>query len=220
MITKLPSDPDEICGLLADAGRDIYRGFLHGGLKVREYFDSLKHPINASLAANVARYHAKDFISRGRNILSPYWLEDVPNNGIALRQDLFEIKVLKGRDGNPPSTTKTKKSERFFSQARQLELFKNLHKPWASHEWKEFIASADKLNVIFCWEVDETYSLTRLQLMCPRGPWKYMQGVKLFWKTDVPHPVTGFASLPSVNDDAEELEDLVIHFDETAESDN
>jgi hypothetical protein len=220
MFTKLPTDPNEICGLLAAAGRDVYKGFLHGGLKVREYFDALKHPINAPLAANLARYHAKSFIAKGRNILTPYMVEEVPNNGIALRQDLFEIKVLKGRDGNPPCTTKTKKSERFYSQPRQIELFKDLHRPWASNEWLEFIASTNKVCIIFCWEVDETYNLIRLQLMCPRGPWKYMQGVKLFWKTDVPHPVSGFANLPNVNDNEEELKDLEIYFDETGELDN
>lgn len=220
MFTKLPNDPIEICGLAAAAGRDIYKGFLHGGLKVREYFDGLNHPINAPLAANIARYHAKNFIAKGRNILTPYILQEVPNNGIAIKQDLFDIKVLKGRDGNPPCTTKTKKSEQFYSQAKQMELIKGFQRPWASHEWLEFVASTDKLSLIFCWEVDEAYNVIRLQLMCPRGTWKYMEGVKLFWRTDMPHPVSGFAHLPSVNDNDEELEDLLIQFDETGELDN
>lgn len=216
MITKLPDDPNEICGMLAQAGRDIYQGFTHGCSKAREYFDSLKSPVNAPLAANLARYHARGYLAKGRTLLSPYMLEEVPNNGIALRQDLFEIKVLKGRDGNPPSTSKTKKGERFYSQG-QISLFPEMYRPWSSQEWKIFVASTDKLNVIFCWEVDAGYNLTRLQLMCPRGPWKYRQGVKLFWKTDVPHPIAGFAALPGVNDSEDELEDLVIHFDETGE---
>lgn len=219
MFTKLPEDPDEICGMLALAGKDIYKGLTHGCLKAREYFDNLKSPVNASLAANLARYHAKTLLSKGRNLLTPYMLEEVPNNGIALRQDLFEIKVLKGRDGNPPSTTKTKKGERFYSQG-QISLFPDMYQPWASHEWKEFVANANKLNLIFCWEVDSSYTLTRLQLMCPRAPWKYQQSVKIFWKTDVPDPIEGFATLPSVNDTEDELEDLEIHFDETGELEN
>jgi hypothetical protein len=220
MITKLPDEPTEICGSLATAAQDVYKSFMHGGLKVREYFDALKHPVNAPLAANLARYHAKEFIAKGRNILTPYILEDVPNNGIAIKQDLFEIKVLKGRNGDPPCTTKTKKSEQFYSQSKQMELIKGFQRPWASHEWLEFVASANKLFLILCWEVDETYTINRLQLMCPREPWKYRQSVKLFWRTDVPHPVTGFAHLPGVNDTEEELEDLVIHFDEAGELDS
>jgi hypothetical protein len=218
MITKFPNDPIEICGLLADASRDVYSSLIEGSLKVREYFDSLKHQVNAPLAANIARYHAKHTIAKNRNIRTPYYLEEVPNNGIAIKQDLFEIKVLKGRDGDPPSPSKSKKSERFYSHyALQLPLFKNLHRPWASHEWKEFVESTDKLCLIYCWEVDESYSITRLQLMCPRQPWKYMQAVKLFWKEDIPNPLTGLVNLPNVNENEEELEDLEIYFDETGE---
>jgi hypothetical protein len=189
---------------------------------VREYFESLKQPVNPSLAANIARYHAKDFIAKSRDLRSPYLLREVPNNGISLKQDLFEIKVLKGRDGDPPSPSKSKKSERFYTQSspQQLALFRKFRRPWSSAEWEEFAACADSLNVIFCWEVDESYSISRLQLMCPRLPWKYMQNVKLFWKTDVPHPLTGLVNLPNVNEGDEELEDLVIHFDETGELDN
>lgn len=221
MNTKFPDDPNEICGLLAATSRDVYNGLIHGSMKVREYFDSLKHQINSPLAANLARYHAKHTIAKNRNLLTPYMLEEVPNNGIALRQDLIEIKVLKGRNGDPPCPSKSKKSEAFYAQSPvQLPLFKNLRKPWATHEWKEFVAATDKLRLLFCWEVDASFSITRLQLMCPRQPWKYMQGVKLFWATDIPHPVTGLVNLPNVNENQEELEDLEIYFDETGEVEN
>lgn len=221
MITKIPDDPNEICGLLAATSRDVYNGLIHGSLKVREYFDGLQHQINNPLAANIARYHAKHLIAKGRDLLTPYLMEEVPNNGIALRQDIFEIKVLKGRNGDPPCPSKSKKSERFYGQrGEQLRLFKGMHRPWASNEWKEYAASKDKLCLIFCWETDLSFSVTRLQLVCPRGAWKYMQGVKLFWKTDVPHPVTGLVSLPNVNENEADLEDLEIYLDETGEVEN
>jgi hypothetical protein len=221
MITKLPEDPNEICGVLAETSRDVYDALIQGCLKVREYFDGLQHDLNAPLAANIARYHARHTITKKRNLLTPYYIEEVPNNGISLKQDLFEIKVLKGRDGEPPSPSKTKKGERFYSQdSAQIELFRGFRRPWASHEWKEFAASTDKLCLLFCWEVDASYSISRLQLMCPRQPWKYMQSAQLFWKTDVPHPLTGLVNLPNVNDNEDELEDLVIHFEETGELEN
>src|SRR5215470_15426796 len=101
MNPNIPDDPIEICQRLTDASRDVYNGLIYGSMIAREHFDKSGRPVDLSLAANLARYHAKDYISTRRSLGVPYVLRNANNNGIAIRQDIFDLKVLKGRDGDP-----------------------------------------------------------------------------------------------------------------------
>jgi hypothetical protein len=216
MNTDIPDDPSEIRELLADASRDVYNGLIYGSMIAREHFDTYKRPINLSLAANITRYHAKSFLSTRRSPGSPYLLKNANNNGIAIRQDAFELKVLKGRDGDPPAPSKSIRSERFYEQRspRQLVLFPGMFRSWTSGDWPLFAARSQTMNLILCWEVDPSYSVIQLQLMCPRQAWKYGQAVRLFWKRVIPNPIAGIIGVENVNDDTEDIDDLDIFFDE------
>jgi hypothetical protein len=202
MDTKLPVNPLEIHRLLTDVARDTYNGLIHGSMKVREYFEAEDKNLNAPLAANIARYHAKEFVASRRSLGTPYLLKDVPNNGIAVRQDWFDIKVLKGRDGKPPSPSKSKRSEKFYSQTlpEQRLLFPDMHRAWASDDWPLFAEQSQTLNLILCWEVDSR---------------KYGQAVKLFWRVPILNPAQGITGLYDVNSVTEDLDDLEIQIDET-----
>src|SRR5262245_19287852 len=70
---------------------------------------------------------------------------------------------------------------------------------WRADEWAEFSQSSSRLNLILCWHADENYDITEVELMAPRQSGKYKQGVKLFWRESLPHPVTGLVGLPTVN---------------------
>jgi hypothetical protein len=216
MSTNLPDNPNEIRQLLTDVSRDVYNGLIVGSMRAREYFDTLGAPLNAPLAANLTRYHAKDFVSQRRSLGTPYLLKDVPNNGIAVRQTLFDIKVLKGRDDKPPSPSKSRRSELFYAQSLPTQgvLFPDMYRAWTSNDWPLFVANAQRLNLILCWEVDKNYSVTSLQLICPRQSWKYGQSVKIFWRTMIPNPAQGIVGIRDVNANEEDLEDLEIYFDE------
>ena len=69
------------------------------------------------------------------------------------------------------------------------------------------------LNLVICWEVDSSYSISRVQLLCPRESGNYSQGVRLYWKRDIPHPVLGLPATPTVNDE-DKPDDLDVFFDD------
>ena len=216
MISRTPKDPDAIRQLLTDMSRDIYSALIDGSMKAREYFEVRNEPLNSYLAANITRYHARNFIATRRSIGSPYLLKTVNNNGISIRQDCFDIRVLKGRNDDPPAPSKAKRSEAFYKQSvpQQRPLFKGIFSNWTRDDWEPFVDNANVLNLIYCWEADKDYSVTSLQLACPRESWKYGQQVKLFWKRTIDNPMAGIISR-DVNEDDEEVEDLNIYIDET-----
>lgn len=217
MDTK-PENPDEIRLWLSNACTAVYEGLLLGTYKVQEYFEGLSHDLNKPLAANIARYHAKHYVKSQRRLDAPYYLAEPPNNGIEIRQDWCEIKVLKGHDGHPPTASNTLRSHRFYHQQHIQPSLPGIRWTtiWKAADWPAFIKSCTKLNLILCWEVDYDYSISRMQLVCPRASGKYGEGVKTFWRLDVPHPVLGILNLESV-DESQEVDDLPIYFEDAAE---
>jgi len=216
MNTK-PEKPEEIRVWLAAACNSAYEGLLVGALKVQEYFEHESADVDRPLAANLARYHAKHYMLTRRRFNAPYLIAQPPNNGIEIRQDWCSVKVLKGRDGNAPTASSSLRSQRFYRQALQPRLRGiDWAKVWERADWRTFIRNSFHLNLILCWETDFDYNISRMQLMCPRESGKYGEGVKVFWKVDIPHPVQGLIGLESV-DEAHELEDLAVYFEDASE---
>jgi hypothetical protein len=87
---------------------------------------------------------------------------------------------------------------------------------WQHAEWEKIAPTLDRANFIYCWESDPLYNITQVQLFAPRESGKYKQGVKLFWRRDVPHPILSLKGLPAVNDQ-QEVEDLPVWFEDAAE---
>lgn len=79
MNTNEPISPEQIELLLRDASRDVYNGLLDGCVRARDYFGELGLPLNRPLAANIARYHAKQYVATRRSIGTAYLLKDAPN---------------------------------------------------------------------------------------------------------------------------------------------
>jgi hypothetical protein len=216
MFTK-PDDPEQIRDFVSDALSLVYEGLLLGAYKAQEYFDDDSNGINFPLAANIARYHAKQYVKSNRRLDAPYWFGELPNNSIEIRQDWCLIKVLKGRNGEPPTASNTIRSREFYHQSQPTLPGITLIKVWKSRDWKEFIKQCTFLNLILCWEVDFSYSISKVQLMCPRQSGRYWEGVRTFWRLPVAHPVMGIKDLPTV-DEEQEVEDLPVFFQEyTAE---
>jgi|SRR6185295_7180939 len=221
MITK-PDEPEQIRDFVSDAINTVYEGLLLGAYKAQEYFDEGSKEINYPLAANIARYHAMQYVKSNRRVDDPYYLGELPNNSIEIRQDWCLIKVLKGRNGEPPTATHTVRSQEFYHQQPMQPNLPGINwiNVWKSRDWKTFLQQCTRLNLILCWEVDYSYNISHVQLMCPRQSGRFWQGVKTFWRLPVPHPVLGILNLPTV-DETQEVEDLPVFFEEhTAEQDN
>lgn len=216
---KIPTDPDEIASKVRDLTSAVYEGLINGSLMAREYFDQLDEEIETSFAANITRFHAKKYVQKNINIRTAYFMEEPPNNSIAFRHDWFQLKVLKGRDGEPPTATKTGKSQRFYTQVSDSAPYLpgiDWIKLMQSVDWDSFVETRNFINLILCWEADRDYNISKVQLMCPRKSGKYKQGVHLFWKRQAAHPILGITGLPTVNDQ-QDLDDLPVYFEDAGE---
>ena len=229
-MSRIPTDPDEILAQLSDLSTALYDGLTVGSLAVRKYFDGLQKEIGAPLkinrpmATNMMRFRTFLHVTRNRKIGVPYHIEELTNNGLSFRFDWCHVKVYKGMEGEPPTAHNTKKSREFYShnlmshvQPAQMNLRGVVwRKSWQYLEWEKVAPTLDRAHFIYCWEVDPQYNVNRFQLFAPRVSGRYKQGVKLFWRRDVPHPILGIKGLPTVNDH-EEAEDLPVFFEDAAE---
>lgn len=235
-MSKVPTDPDEILALLSDLSASLYDGLAVGSLAVRNYFTGLSREIgkpvkvNKTMATNLMRFRTFLHVTSNRKIGIPYHIEELTNNGLSFRFDWCHVKVYKGMDGEPPTAHNTHKNRQFYShnltshvqaqQPTQMNLKGVVwRKSWQYLEWEKVAPTLDRAHFIYCWEVDPLYNLTRFQLFAPRVSGKYKQGVKLFWRREVPHPVLGIVGLPTVNDQ-QEIDDLPVYFEDVEEGDD
>jgi hypothetical protein len=225
---KIPTDPDEYLALLSDFSSLLHDGLDGGGLHVREYFPWLskqkRRPVelNRPLATNLVRYQALMHLIENRKLGALYHFEELANNGISARFEWGNVKVYKGLGGEPPTAHNTFKNRDYYSQSQSrraaaqklsgVEWDLN----WEHASWEEVAPTLNKVNLLYCWEVDPVYNITRVQLFCPRKSGKYGQGVKLFWRRDVPHPIYGITGIPMVND-VQDVDDLPVYFEDAEE---
>jgi hypothetical protein len=121
-------------------------------------------------------------------------------------------------DGGPPTAHNTDASRAFYS-ANSDPFLEGVDwtPPTESSDWKELAPLLDRLNLIYCWEVDRRFNVIQLRLFCPRKSGKYKEGVRLFWSRSIAHPITGI-KIPTVND-VPDVDDLPIFFEDVGEQD-
>jgi hypothetical protein len=227
-MSKIPTDPDEVLAQLSELSAALYDGLAVGSLAVQKYFEGLRKEIgipnleiNRPMATDMMRFRTFLHVTRNRKIGVPYHIEQLTNNGLSFRFDWCHIKVYKGMEGNPPTAHNTHKSRLFYSHNQPTPAQMKLRgivwrKNWQFLEWEKVVPTLDRAHFIYCWEVDPQYNVNRFQLFAPRESGRYKQGVKLFWRREVPHPILGIKGLPTVNDH-EEADDLPVFFEDAAE---
>lgn len=217
MFTRIPQDPDDIVTELIEPLSNTFSGLIHGSLQAREHFEKYEMDINRPLAADITRFHARQFLQVNAQPQPEYLLHNVGNNGIRIRAGVATIKVVKGRDNDPPCPNHTFKDKRFYSQPvpYQPVLIEDIFKPFESHEWAAFANASDKLNLILCWEADAAHRITQLSLMCPRKIWAYRQSAEVFWRRSVPSPHFASNAIPDLNKAYEDIDDLEVFFDDS-----
>jgi hypothetical protein len=231
---RIPSDPEQILELLSELTTHIRDGLEIGSVEVRDYFERQSRKlgsrveINKPMANDMMRYHALIHLNATRKFNAPYYVENVPLNGLSFRFDWCHVKAYKGFNGEPPTAHNTIANKQFYTfnevAARQAAMkqprlrgiaWRN-GKTWRHIEWERIAPTLDRAHFIYCWEADAQYSITRTQLVAPRQSGKFQQGVTTFWRKDVPHPILGLTGLASVND-VEEVDDLPVFFEDAAE---
>jgi hypothetical protein len=225
---KIPTDPDEYLAFLSEFSASLHDGLDAGSLHIKEYFTwcagKKKQPVelNRPIATNLVRYQTLLHLVENRKLGALYHFEELANNGISIRFDWGHVKVYKGMQGEPPTAHNTIKNRDFYSQDQpKRKIAAKLSGvewdlDWQHASWEEVAPTLNKVNLIYCWEVDAFYNITRVQLFCPRKSGKYKQGVKLFWRREIPHPIFGLAGIPTVND-FQAADDLPVFFEDAAE---
>jgi hypothetical protein len=221
MNTKPDFTPEFIRENLKNELSLIYQGLDLGCGYTRHYFtEYLQRELNKPLAANIARYHALDFVT-ARKPVNDFFLQKLLNNGIGIKKDWCQIRTLKMFDGEAPTATNSKTSQLFYSQdlpTQRSTAPKLSGIDWDSFiknsAWDDFVKQVNFLNLILCWGVDRDYNLTTVQLMCPRRSNGYGRGVSLFWQITVPHPIESIVA-PTINES--EADDLPIFFEDEGE---
>lgn len=225
---KIPTDPDEILERLFDLSTSVHDGLAAGTMEVRGYFEwrsrETGQPIemNTTMATNIMRYVTLTKVKEARKVGCNYHLEDLKNNGISVRFDWCHVKVFKTLSEEVPTAHNTFASRRFYQQGRPVQrrlAGLDWEREWLHKDWEEIAPTLDLANLIYGWEVDRYYNVTRVQMFCPRVSGKYKQGVKLFWQKDVPHPILGIIGTTTF-DDSEVVNDLPVFFEDAAEQDD
>src|SRR5688572_26668381 len=185
---KVPSDPDEILGLLSDLTLNIRNGLEIGTIEVREHFQRNAErfgrpvPIDKTVANNLMRYEALMHMHEVRPLSAPYQIEEVPLNGLSFRFDWCHVKVYKGFKGEPPPAHNTIANREFYRHnqraaqdaSRQQPKLRGIawRKAFRFIDWEKIAPTLDRGHFIYCWEADSEYAITRTQLVAPREPGK------------------------------------------------
>jgi hypothetical protein len=190
----------------------VYTALDFGTHKSREFFEKQEHPefrdINRYLAPNLVRFFAIQNLKLNRNDL--FTLENVPNNGIYLWNDRYNIRVLKSNLERLPVPGHSISRQQYYHQQGILDLFEN-----------DGNGSAYKWNLLLLWNVKSEYQLGNLSLACPQAGGRTRESVLSHWHRQIPDTYIfgGFdidiSESPEVNDlplelniDESEIEDV------------
>jgi hypothetical protein len=223
-MSEIPLSPETFVNRLTVLSRLLWTGLELGAQDVHQYFSRRAHDtgerveLNRCMATDIVRYNALAYLVQNRRLGSDYYFEEMTNNGISVRFPWGAIKVYKMFEGGPPTAHNTEASRAFYS-ANSYPFLSGVDwtPPTESSDWKDIAPTLQRLNLIYCWEVDRRFNVIQLRLFCPRKSGKYKEGVRLFWSRSIAHPITGI-KVPTVND-ASGVDDLPIFFEDVGEQD-
>jgi hypothetical protein len=156
----------------------------------REYFEEHKKDFDPWLFSDLFRNEVGERLSdiqeSGTLSLYSYRRISLPNNGLEFWFGDYRIKILKSSDGRLPPGA---------SIARNL---------FYSQSMLPSMEDAFGTKLVIVWEIDESYALAKLQLVCPKNPSSYPELPEEHWEIDIPHAATTIAVEP----DSEETPDL------------
>ena len=144
---------DKLQTLLPAIREAVQAGTLH----VTEYFRWKARHIDFALAPNLLRYEAKQSLidsgqeAKDENEEAGFGAEQIPNNGLCIKVQGFEIRILKSTEEGgipPPGTSFTRRN--LYNQRQAVFSF-------ADPTW----------GIIVHWHVDRSYALLKLSIALP-----------------------------------------------------
>lgn len=149
-----------------------------GTAHVQSYSEWQDEPIDRSLAPGLVRHKAKAFLlERKQEVTDEPGFEDeqgfrtehLANNGLCLRTNGFQVRILKSENGCIPPPGPSQARNRFYSQQLTLPGMEG------------YMDEPDPWGIIVHWTVDEDYNLLRLGLSMPKSGGKSSATVETYW---------------------------------------
>ena len=174
----------------------IHASLDYGTHKVRDFFDAEERSINRYLAPNLVRYYALDYLSN--HGLERIVLGNVPNNGLYLSNDQYNIKILKSNHERIPVPGHSLSRQRYYQQQQQFFFLTD-------------VEDSEKLNLLLLWDVIGRYQLGKLALACPQSGGLTRESVSAHWHCLIPQE---YYFKQSSNIDVKDvvIEDLPLQF--------
>jgi hypothetical protein len=144
-----------------------------------EFFETLDgNPVDPFLAPALVRYYAMQFIDEKQAEVEGLTRKPLANNGLCVRYNSREIRVLKSDDGDVPVPGPSQKRQDFYQQS-----FPN---------WDEVAGEdePDLLNLLVIWDVTRRYVFRGLTLVCPKAGELTRDSVEIYWEKDIPLPTS------------------------------
>ena len=145
---------------------------------VQDYFKEEK--IDKTLAPNILRYRAKQYIKDNKWRLDGVNLENLAANGISIFYKNHNIRIFKYNGKDLPSPGRSRKKEAFLRQSHKQQI--TLSELFGEEELRD--------NLVLLWETDGEYQLKGLRLSHPQYDPTGEAEIKADWSILLEHPVT------------------------------
>ncbi len=177
-----------------------------GVYKTHEFFENeKKKEINRYLAPNLVRYYTLQVLNglgheaEEDNNIS---LENVANNGIYIKYDRYNIRILKSNPGEIPVPGISKARQDFYHQGL-------LNYPSNENDNNGLI----EINLLLLWSVKyKPYSLGNLSLACPKAGQSTRDSVLFHWHDEIPDSIIYGSDIVKTQKEIVEILDVDIPF--------
>lgn len=172
--------PESAMRDLARVITTIYTALDSGIFKAREFFQKQENEdekkVDRYLAPNIVRFHAVRYLRRaGQDAYDDNENEMnmslIPNNGIHVNYGRYKIKILKSNKGDLPIPGHSLSRRNFYDQP-----------------FLRYVDNEDFLDIklILLWNVDQSYTLGKLSLACPKSGELTRESVSHHWHCNIP----------------------------------
>lgn len=201
IITMKPTDPPSFEFVMTNlrALCEVIRVAVAEGTRhAQTYADWQDEQVDSALAPNLVRHKAKNvLLQRGQDVTeedeSPeFETEHISNNGLCLKTDGFQVRILKSHNGSIPPPGKSITRNNFYNQ---------LQYPLFGESEDDVAGIKPTWGLVVHWFVDKDYTLKRLSLALPIRCYKDRDGrilVECVW--DEPFWIKPTVEVSRIND--------------------
>jgi hypothetical protein len=186
-----PTDDEIMLDKLRPLLSILYTHIEGGIAKARSFFETEEEPPDPWLLSHIVRWYVCKRLDSLKDPNLSYERSPLAMSGIGITYDDRYVKVFKASDGELPAAGRSHPRQEFYKG-----------KLFEQDEW----GLPTYLAVI--WDVNGSYHLLDIQLVCPDDGPAWESGQQKWAKT-IPHPVESTPAQPTnVNTDATELEEI------------